>query len=136
MRRQRIPYQRIVFVCVNKRQPQEICCANRNSEAIAAALKERVKALGLSRVVRVSKSGCQDVCARGPNVMVFPDGVWYDGVALEDVERILHEITRGLPALPAATPAGLPARPAPPAPARPRRSPRSNPSPTDLPVRP
>ena len=36
----------------------------------------RVKALGFSRRVRVSKSGCQDLCAKEPNVMVFPDYVW------------------------------------------------------------
>lgn len=92
MGRAKVPYQKIVFVCVNRREPGEVCCAQRQSEAIAASLKERIKALGLSRAVRVSKSGCQDVCAKGPNVMVFPDYVWYHGVTPADVERIVEEI--------------------------------------------
>ncbi len=96
MEQERVPYQKIVFVCVNQRQPQETCCAHRESEAIAAALKDRIKALGLSRGVRVSKSGCQDVCAKGPNVMVFPDYVWYHGVTLQDVEQIVQDVARGL----------------------------------------
>jgi (2Fe-2S) ferredoxin len=83
-------------VCINKREPKEICCAHGNSEAIAAALKERIKALGLARFVRVSKSGCQDLCAKGPNVMVFPDYVWYHGVTSADVERIVQDAIRGL----------------------------------------
>jgi len=96
MEQGRLPYQKIVFVCVNKRQPGEVCCARRDSEAIAETLKARVKALGLSRLVRVSKSGCQDLCAKGPNVMVFPDYVWYHGVTSADVERIVQDVVRGL----------------------------------------
>ena len=91
-----VPFQRILFVCVNTREPNEICCAHRDSEAIAAALKARVKALGWSGKVRVSKSGCQDLCAKGPNVMVFPDYTWYRGVTQDDVERIVQDVIRGL----------------------------------------
>ena len=96
MEQARVPYQKIVFVCVNTRQPEEVCCSHRQSEAIAEALKARVKELKLSRHVRVSKSGCQDVCAKGPNVMVFPDYLWYQGVTADDVERIVQDVTRGL----------------------------------------
>ena len=91
-----VPYRKIVFVCINRRAPNEICCAHRDSEAIAEALKARIKVLGLSRLIRVSKSGCQDVCARGPNVMIFPDYTWYAGVTADDVDRIIQDVTRGL----------------------------------------
>lgn len=91
-----VPYQKILFVCINRRGPNEVCCAHRDSEAVAERLKARIKELGLSRVVRVSKSGCQDVCARGPNVMVFPDNVWYAGVTPDGVERIIEDVRRGL----------------------------------------
>ncbi len=101
MERGRVPYQKIVFVCVNKRAPQDTCCAHRDSEAIATALKAHIKELGLARHVRVSTSGCQDVCAKGPNVMVFPDHAWYQGVTLDNIERIVHDLTRDQP--PAAT---------------------------------
>ena len=93
-----VPYKKIVFVCVNRRAPGEACCAERASEPIAEALKARIKALGFGREVRVSKSGCQDVCAKGPNVMVFPDNVWYHGVTPADVERIVQDIVRGIQA--------------------------------------
>ena len=92
MEQEPVPYRKILFVCVNKREPHETCCAHKESEAIAAALKARVKALGLSRTIRVSKSGCQDLCAKGPNVMVFPDYRWYHGVTHADVERILQDV--------------------------------------------
>lgn len=88
-----VPYQKMLFVCVNQRPSGEACCAHRDAEAIAASLKSRIKALGLSRSIRVSKSGCQDLCAKGPNVMVFPDDVWYYGVTQDDVERIVQAVT-------------------------------------------
>ncbi len=97
MERGGVPYQKIVFVCVNTREPQETCCAHRGSEGIAAALKARIKELGLARRVRVSTSGCQDVCAKGPNVMVFPDDAWYQGVTPGDVESIIQAIRKSLP---------------------------------------
>ncbi len=91
-----LPFRRMVFVCVNQRENGEACCAGRGSQAILEALKARVSALGLARLVRVSRSGCQDVCAKGPSVMIFPDAVWYYGVTGADVERIIEHATRGL----------------------------------------
>ena len=102
MERARVPFRKIVFVCINQRPEGEDCCAGRQSEAIAEALKARVKALGLSGQVRVSKSGCHDVCARGPSVMIFPDYTWYAGVTENDVEQIAQELARGFE--PASTP--------------------------------
>ena len=93
---ERVPFQKIIFVCINRRPSPEACCAARDSEAIAAALKAQIKARGLSGRIRVSKSGCQDLCAKGPNVMVFPDHVCYSGVTEADLPRILEDVTRGV----------------------------------------
>lgn len=93
MNRGAVPFRKIAFVCINRRPAPEACCAERGSDAIAAALKARVKSAGLSRHIRISTSGCQDMCAKGPSVMVFPDGVWYYGVALEDVDRIFRTLS-------------------------------------------
>ena len=98
-----LPFRKMVFVCVNRRDNGEACCAERGSEAILTALKERVKALGLAGKIRVSKSGCQDLCAKGPNVMVFPDNVWYHGVTPADVEPILSDLIRTLDTTPSST---------------------------------
>lgn len=91
-----VPFQKIVFVCVNRRDDGRSCCAAADSEAIAAELKARITAMGLAGRVRVSKSGCQDLCAQGPNIMLFPDGVWYRGVREADLERIVHDIAGSL----------------------------------------
>jgi len=41
---------------------------------------------------RVSKSGCLGVCGDGPNVMIYPQGVWYKNGAHDDMEGILSSV--------------------------------------------
>jgi (2Fe-2S) ferredoxin len=37
----------------------------------------------------VVRSGCLDVCAFGPNMMIWPEGVWYMKVTKTDVPQIV-----------------------------------------------
>ncbi len=97
MERNPLPHERIVFVCLNEREAG-VCCARGGAEALHARLKEAVKARGLSKQVRISRAGCMDRCGRGPNVMLFPEGVWYSGVSADDVEPLLEDILKGVSA--------------------------------------
>ncbi|MBI4355680.1 MAG: (2Fe-2S) ferredoxin domain-containing protein [Candidatus Omnitrophica bacterium] len=89
MERASVPYEKILFVCTNVRDAG-ICCSERDSVAIRNALKQYVKDHRLQGRIRVSQSGCQDLCAQGPNIMVFPDNVWYHHVRLEEVPQIIE----------------------------------------------
>ena len=100
MKEQAVPFQRIVFVCLNQRTAGETCCAIGGSEPILEALKAEVQAAGLQGKVRVSRSGCQDLCAQGPNLMIFPDYRWFHHVTLEDVPRIVELLKQPLTAEP------------------------------------
>ncbi|MBI4313529.1 MAG: HAD-IA family hydrolase [Candidatus Omnitrophica bacterium] len=90
MQQTRHPYRKHIFVCTNVREGEETCCSRRGSTKIRDALKRYVKDHGLNDAVRVSQSGCQGLCEEGPNVMVFPEGVWYHHVQMKDVEIIIH----------------------------------------------
>jgi (2Fe-2S) ferredoxin len=86
MKQEAIPYHRMLFVCTNVRpEGDRPCCGLRGSEKILETLKEEVKKRGLKGKVRALKSGCMDLCEKGPNVMIFPDGILHSGVAPEDV---------------------------------------------------
>jgi len=97
MERNDIPYKKTVFVCLNERE-SGVCCAKGGSEAIHAKLKDAVKAQGLNASIRVSRSGCLNRCGQGPNIMVFPDNIWYSGVAEADVPQILDDIVKDIAA--------------------------------------
>jgi len=51
--------------------------------------KEKLAARGLKGKVRANQSGCLDQCEHGPNLVVYPEAVWYGGVTLADVEEIV-----------------------------------------------
>jgi (2Fe-2S) ferredoxin len=91
-------YQRHIFVCTNVRPPDDPqgCCAAKGSEAIRSAFKAELKRRRLKTIVRANKSGCLDACGFGVSVVVYPEGVWYGGVKLEDVNEIIDShILRG-----------------------------------------
>ncbi|HOD50672.1 MAG TPA: (2Fe-2S) ferredoxin domain-containing protein [Candidatus Hydrogenedentes bacterium] len=97
MEKQSLPYNKIIFVCVNERGPGErACCANSGGAALHARLKEMVKERGLRGRIRVSKSGCMNRCEAGPNIMVFPDNVWYSHAGEGDVEAIFECLVESL----------------------------------------
>lgn len=85
-------YQRHLFICENRRpsgHPRG-CCAERGSEEVRSAFKKALKERGLAGLVRANAAGCLDTCELGVTVVVYPEGVWYGGVRVEDVEEIVQ----------------------------------------------
>ena len=88
-----------IFVCCNYREPTNArgCCDPKQSEALRNQFKIELKKRGLSGRVRANKAGCLDQCEHGPNLVIYPQGIWYGGVRLEDVPRIIEEtIVKGV----------------------------------------
>ncbi len=82
-----------LFVCGNQRtdgHPRG-CCDPKGSEALRNAFKAEVKARGLGPLVRANSAGCLDQCEHGPCVVIYPQGIFYGHVQIEDVPRIIEE---------------------------------------------
>jgi (2Fe-2S) ferredoxin len=85
-------FEKHIFVCINHRpdgHPRGCCNANGQDE-LQWAFKKKLAERGLKHRVRANKSGCLDQCEHGPNVVVYPDAVWYGGVKLTDVDEIIE----------------------------------------------
>ena len=73
-----------VFVCVNCRDSERKSCGDKG-------LQIRTKLVMLSKEdkhVRINKSGCLDMCEKGPIILIYPENIWYKEVAIEDCDEI------------------------------------------------
>ena len=86
------PYVSHVFVCTNDRGGERKSCADNNSQLTKSKLKDVVDEKGLKGKVRISTSGCMGLCAKGSNVMIYPQRVWYSEVSPDDVDEIVSKI--------------------------------------------
>ena len=65
-------------------------CKKRGSKAVRKSLKDELRAEGMNRDVRVDSVGCLGLCKHGPNLVVYPGGAWYLGVAEQDVPEVVQ----------------------------------------------
>ena len=89
-------YRRHFFVCVARRPPfAKPSCAPRGSQDLLQALADGVLEAGLAAEVAVTGTACLGPCESGPTIVVYPEGVWYRGVKVEDVPEIVSSHARG-----------------------------------------
>ena len=58
---------------------------------IVDAFKKKLKEKNLSFPIRAQKAGCLDICDFGQTIAIYPEGVFYVGVELSDVDEIIEE---------------------------------------------
>lgn len=83
-------YQRHVFVC-----SAENCTERGANDQSYELLRETIKNRAPQGSVKVTRSGCLGACGFGPNIAVYPEGVWYYGVKPEDIQEIVTEHIMG-----------------------------------------
>lgn len=89
--------QRHVFVC-NQNRPAEHprgSCAAKGSSAVLQAFWAELQKRQAYEKIAITYSGCLGPCEKGPNVLVYPEGVLYSGVAPTDVEEIFNSHLEG-----------------------------------------
>ena len=90
---QKTPFRCHIFVCVNDRQGARKSCADGQGAEIRQILKDRFQQMALPpNAVRVSQSLCMGLCNDGPNLMIYPQGIWYSGVRIEDIDSIVSRV--------------------------------------------
>lgn len=75
-----------VTVCTNR------TCAGDGAATVLERLRQAVRECGVD--AHITRSSCLGRCGDGPNVAIYPDGVWYGNVAPEDAGRIASSLNR------------------------------------------
>jgi (2Fe-2S) ferredoxin len=84
-------YEKHIFICTNEKAPGKKCCGEARGMELVNLFKDALKERGLHITMRAQRAGCLDVCAHGPALVVYPEGVFYGNVTPEDVNRIVEE---------------------------------------------
>ena len=83
------PFHYHVFVCDQQKPEGAPCCATRGSAKVIETLRKEVGNRGLSNDVQITPCASLGLCDRGPNMVVYPEGVWYSNVMPQDVPEIV-----------------------------------------------
>jgi (2Fe-2S) ferredoxin len=87
----RLFYQRHIFMCTNVRpegHPRG-CCSAGGSEKLCGHMREKARQMGIENI-RCNTSGCLERCELGPNMVIYPEGVWYHYETTQDIDEILE----------------------------------------------
>jgi (2Fe-2S) ferredoxin len=85
-------FEKHIFICGNQRpagHPRG-CCDPAGKAELQKLFKQKLAERKLKGTVRANQSGCLDQCEHGPNIVIYPDAVWYGGVTLADVDEIVE----------------------------------------------
>lgn len=83
-------YKHHIFVCTNERLDGKPSCGAEKGMALVEEFKKLIIENDLKTEVRAQKAGCFDTCGFGPAVTIYPEGVFYGKVQLEDVAEIIN----------------------------------------------
>ena len=86
-------YDKHIFICTNQRAEGAArkSCGEVHGMEIVDAFRKKLKELNLPIKLRAQKSGCLDICDFGQTIVVYPEGVFYVGVELGDIDEIIRE---------------------------------------------
>ena len=74
-----------ILVCAHK------TCLKHGAREVAKELKQCLRENDLKRRVMLTAVDCLDQCGDGPLAVVYPDGVWYGDLKVEDARKIIEE---------------------------------------------
>lgn len=82
-----------VFVCSSSRVTgqQKGYCYSKDSVSVIQKFMEEIEDREMGGDILVTNTGCLGICSKGPVVIVYPDGVWYKEVTVDDVTEIVEE---------------------------------------------
>jgi (2Fe-2S) ferredoxin len=89
-------YEHHIFMCNNVRpegHPRGCCKARADAvggfDKLRGYAREKARQLGIENF-RFNAAGCLERCEFGPNMVIYPEGVWYRYESQADIDEILE----------------------------------------------
>lgn len=84
-------YKKHIFFCTNQKISGKKCCQDASANELCRYAKGRLQEMGVhgKDKFRVNTAGCLGRCSVGPNVLIYPDDIWYTYASTEDIDEII-----------------------------------------------
>ena len=66
-------------------------CSASGAAAVVATFREEIKRQKVETKIDIRTTGCHGFCERGPLVVIYPEGIFYQRVSTEDVAEIVSQ---------------------------------------------
>lgn len=85
-------YKKHIFFCLNQRDNGKKCCNEIGATDFLLYAKQKIRDLKLDGLegIRVNRAGCLGCCKKGPNIVIYPEAVWYSYKTKEDIDEIIE----------------------------------------------
>ena len=88
---------------LSKRDPDRPCiaicagtgCLGLGNDRVISAFEEEIKKQSLETKVDIRATGCHGFCEKGPNVVIYPEEIYYTQVTPKDVPEIVSRTVLG-----------------------------------------
>ena len=85
-------FDKHLFICTNERAiGEKKSCGQAYGLELVKIFKKAIKDRGMNIAIRAQKSGCLDACDFGPAMVVYPEGVFYGALTINDIDEIIEE---------------------------------------------
>jgi NADH-quinone oxidoreductase subunit F len=89
--------------CRNARDPQKPCvtvctgsgCSASGAKEVVNALRRTLERKGLEDKIEIRGTGCHGFCERGPVMLIWPEGIFYNKVLPPDAPTIVASLVNG-----------------------------------------
>ena len=93
MKTEGTPHKLHMFFCTNTRENGDKSCGDTpDTKILAENLKQRFKDGKVP--VRITRTACLGPCAQGPNIMCYPQNVWFQDVSVGDADAIEEAVKK------------------------------------------
>ncbi|MFQ5589485.1 MAG: ferredoxin [Nitrospiria bacterium] len=66
-------------------------CEHQGAEESLQTLQTQLNQSGLSRKTRITLCRCLGQCGNGPNMVIYPEGIWYGSLGDDEIKQIVVE---------------------------------------------
>ena len=84
-------YKKYIFICENMRDPlnPKGCCGLKGGSDLKKVLKQKLTKKRLNKTFRANSAGCLDLCEHGAAMIIYPQGIFYGHVNIDDLDEII-----------------------------------------------